>query len=361
MSISQVFTNARLVLPDGVVPGSLHAVAGLIAAIDSPTHLAAAHDCEGDWLMPGFVEMHTDNFERHLMPRPKVQWAELPALVAHDAEVTAAGITTVEVVGVDPGITDVFVTASTTSASKSMSSKEYYHLSKVNYSKPLICGWNEDGASVTEGQVPESFGRTADLAAFGEYATWYLASLAKLLAHRRERGYRKLRFLRYGHKLRSISEMCDRIAPRGKTVIVGFGDWKGPKDSPISRKTVGPLLELKKALAQRPNVILLLVDEYNTSKTDSATHLPLSNMKGVTTCRSRDGKRYTTSGKIHKVLHCRNSEGSLPNGCDQTTWNRDKNAARNILNLLLAELQGLPRPEAFRRNNKPCKQTVAGS
>lgn len=95
MSISQVFTNARLVLPDGVVPGSLHAVAGLIAAIDSPTHLAAAHDCEGDWLMPGFVEMHTDNFERHLMPRPKVQWAELPALVAHDAEVSAAGITTV--------------------------------------------------------------------------------------------------------------------------------------------------------------------------------------------------------------------------------------------------------------------------
>jgi alpha-D-ribose 1-methylphosphonate 5-triphosphate diphosphatase len=95
MSISQVFTNARLVLPDEVVQGSLHAVAGLIAAIDSPTHLAAAHDCEGDWLMPGFVEMHTDNFERHLMPRPKVQWAELPALVAHDAEVTAAGITTV--------------------------------------------------------------------------------------------------------------------------------------------------------------------------------------------------------------------------------------------------------------------------
>jgi alpha-D-ribose 1-methylphosphonate 5-triphosphate diphosphatase len=39
--------------------------------------------------------MHTDNFERHLMPRPKVQWAELPALLAHDAEIAAAGITTV--------------------------------------------------------------------------------------------------------------------------------------------------------------------------------------------------------------------------------------------------------------------------
>jgi alpha-D-ribose 1-methylphosphonate 5-triphosphate diphosphatase len=41
------------------------------------------------------VELHTDNFERHLMPRPKVRWAELPALLAHDAEIAAAGITTV--------------------------------------------------------------------------------------------------------------------------------------------------------------------------------------------------------------------------------------------------------------------------
>jgi alpha-D-ribose 1-methylphosphonate 5-triphosphate diphosphatase PhnM len=50
---------------------------------------------EGDYLLPGLVEMHTDNFERHLMPRPKVHWAELPALLAHDAEIAAAGITTV--------------------------------------------------------------------------------------------------------------------------------------------------------------------------------------------------------------------------------------------------------------------------
>lgn len=45
--------------------------------------------------MPGFVEIHTDNFERHLIPRPQTHWPELPALLAHDAEVAAAGITTV--------------------------------------------------------------------------------------------------------------------------------------------------------------------------------------------------------------------------------------------------------------------------
>lgn len=91
-----VFKNAQLVLPNEVVKGSLSVVDGRIAAVDqSQVDHAASWDMQGDYLMPGFVEMHTDNFERHLMPRPKVQWAEMPALLAHDAEVAAAGITTV--------------------------------------------------------------------------------------------------------------------------------------------------------------------------------------------------------------------------------------------------------------------------
>lgn len=92
---SLTFTNAQLVLPSEVVAGSLHVQNGLIHAIGSPSDVAGSVDLEGDWLMPGLVEMHTDNFERHLMPRPKVSWGEWPALLAHDAEVAAAGITTV--------------------------------------------------------------------------------------------------------------------------------------------------------------------------------------------------------------------------------------------------------------------------
>jgi alpha-D-ribose 1-methylphosphonate 5-triphosphate diphosphatase len=84
-----------MVLPTEVVHGSLAVADGRITAIDQGAQTSEGWDLEGDHLMPGFVEMHTDNFERHLMPRPKVQWAPLPALLAHDAEVTAAGITTV--------------------------------------------------------------------------------------------------------------------------------------------------------------------------------------------------------------------------------------------------------------------------
>ena len=91
-----IYKNARIVLGDEVVLGSVTVNDGVITSIDTgSTAVSQGHDLEGDYLMPGFVEIHTDNFERHLMPRPKVNWAEIPALLAHDAEVAASGITTV--------------------------------------------------------------------------------------------------------------------------------------------------------------------------------------------------------------------------------------------------------------------------
>jgi alpha-D-ribose 1-methylphosphonate 5-triphosphate diphosphatase len=96
MNTSLVFKNATMVLPDVVMHGCLTTSRGFIDGIDSAsTNASNALDLEGDYLLPGLVEMHTDNFERHLMPRPKVNWAQLPALLAHDAEIAAAGITTV--------------------------------------------------------------------------------------------------------------------------------------------------------------------------------------------------------------------------------------------------------------------------
>ena len=93
-----LLANAHLVLPDGTGHGLLRVVDGLIAEVD-PGHGAAcpagAHDCGGDWLMPGLVELHTDNLERHLSPRPGVDWPHEAALIAHDAELAGAGITTV--------------------------------------------------------------------------------------------------------------------------------------------------------------------------------------------------------------------------------------------------------------------------
>jgi alpha-D-ribose 1-methylphosphonate 5-triphosphate diphosphatase len=101
-----VYTQARVVLANEVLPlASVRVVDGLITDIDSGTsHVAGAIDFDGDWLLPGLVEVHTDNLERHVTPRPKVNFPMLGAVQAHDAEVACAGITTVlDAIGVgDP-------------------------------------------------------------------------------------------------------------------------------------------------------------------------------------------------------------------------------------------------------------------
>ena len=90
MSNRLLLTNSRIVTPTGIVHGTLDVLDGQIGAIDpGSTAVADAIDLEGDLLLPGLVELHTDNLERHLMPRPKVYWPTLPALLAHDAEMVA--------------------------------------------------------------------------------------------------------------------------------------------------------------------------------------------------------------------------------------------------------------------------------
>ncbi|MBT9382345.1 alpha-D-ribose 1-methylphosphonate 5-triphosphate diphosphatase [Pseudooceanicola sp. CBS1P-1] len=91
----QVLANAQLVLPDEVRRGHLVLRDGRIAEIGSGAVPRGALDCEGDYLIPGLVELHTDNLERHLMPRPKAHWPHNAAIVAHDAELCGCGITTV--------------------------------------------------------------------------------------------------------------------------------------------------------------------------------------------------------------------------------------------------------------------------
>ena len=91
-----VLANARLVLPDTVVTGSVAIREGRIADIaEGAARPRGAVDCEGGLLIPGMVELHTDNLEKHLSPRPGVDWPRAAAVVAHDGEIAAAGITTV--------------------------------------------------------------------------------------------------------------------------------------------------------------------------------------------------------------------------------------------------------------------------
>ena len=45
--------------------------------------------------MPGLVELHTDHLEAHYVPRPKVYWDPVAAVVSYDGQLATCGITTV--------------------------------------------------------------------------------------------------------------------------------------------------------------------------------------------------------------------------------------------------------------------------
>jgi len=101
--------NARIVLADEVVEGSVLVRDGIIAAIDTGSS-HTGEDVGGDYVIPGLVELHTDHFENHYRPRPGVTWNALAALQSHDAQVAGAGITTVfdaVRVGSDPETGDI--------------------------------------------------------------------------------------------------------------------------------------------------------------------------------------------------------------------------------------------------------------
>ncbi|WP_095203084.1 alpha-D-ribose 1-methylphosphonate 5-triphosphate diphosphatase [Mesorhizobium carmichaelinearum] len=94
MTAETVLSNARIVLADEIVEGSLVLRDGFIAGIDAGSG-RAGEDMGGDYVIPGLVELHTDHLEGHYAPRPKVRWNPIAAVLAHDAQVATAGITTV--------------------------------------------------------------------------------------------------------------------------------------------------------------------------------------------------------------------------------------------------------------------------
>lgn len=92
----RIFTNASIVLADQVLTGTVVVRNGAIAAVDEGVSARpGAMDCSGDILMPGLIELHTDNVERHVQPRPGAIWPIESATLNDDRELASSGITTV--------------------------------------------------------------------------------------------------------------------------------------------------------------------------------------------------------------------------------------------------------------------------
>ena len=91
-----VIANARIVLADEVIEQGWIALAeGRIAEIGEGRAPAGAEDAGGDMITPGLIELHTDHLEAHYVPRPKVFWDPVVAVISYDGQLATSGITTV--------------------------------------------------------------------------------------------------------------------------------------------------------------------------------------------------------------------------------------------------------------------------
>ena len=96
MPVEQILTNARIVTAEHEFVGTLVLREGLIAQVEEGVSgLPQAQNLGGDYLLPGLVELHTDNLEKYMSPRPGVDWPSTSAVLTHDAQIVSAGITTV--------------------------------------------------------------------------------------------------------------------------------------------------------------------------------------------------------------------------------------------------------------------------
>ena len=264
--------------------------------------------------------------------------------------------------GIDPGVTDVVTVAHSTELEglkegpdksvratvSSYSSSKYAEDSRQKCSARNTSRWNLETSDLVDSIVHASDRSTSK--GYGKFIGSYLAVVRPLLAHRAERGYRNMRFMRYRFKQLAVRAICDLIAPKGKYTVAGYGDWSGVGTTPIKRRWCGPQQDIKRELGRRDNVLLWSMWEFRTSVTCHRTWRRLTNMRAKTWRRDRTDGTFVLSAKrtsVHKILHCRSSEGAAkhPGGC---TWNRDANASRNILMLLMLVVLGIDRPGEFK-------------
>jgi alpha-D-ribose 1-methylphosphonate 5-triphosphate diphosphatase len=91
-----VIGNARIILADRVIErGWIACAGGRIAEMGEGNAPDSFEDATGDLVMPGMIELHTDHLEAHYVPRPKVFWDPVAAVVSYDGQLATCGITTV--------------------------------------------------------------------------------------------------------------------------------------------------------------------------------------------------------------------------------------------------------------------------
>src|SRR6201988_2561347 len=87
-------TGAKVLTGGELLETNIHVDDGVIVAIGSEQTAARGLDAADLIVLPGIVDIHGDAFERQMMPRPGVDFADDVALLESDRQAGANRITT---------------------------------------------------------------------------------------------------------------------------------------------------------------------------------------------------------------------------------------------------------------------------
>lgn len=246
--------------------------------------------------------------------------------------------------GIDPGIRALITSYDTNDKVIQVSTREYRHKSKMIYACKKREGWYKKWEHYEEWKLIPTI-KTSKTSVMKEYFKYVFPRLQIFTEFHIEKGFRNLNFTSYCRSKATLAKICECISGVTKKTkhvktLVGFGDYSQQHGLVKSHPTT-PILRLKKELHRYCRVVD--IDEYKTSKTCSSCN------KEIVLYRNRIQRKkmgvlepIAKMTNIHSVIRCKHNE------CKLCCMDRDINASKNILGLLLNQYRGEERPVCFR-------------
>ena len=246
--------------------------------------------------------------------------------------------------GIDPGIRALITSYDTNDKIIQVSTREYRHKSKMISACKKREGWYKKWEHYEEWKLIPTI-KTSKTSVMREYFKYVFPRLQTFTEFHIEKGFRNLNFTSYCRSKATLAKICERISGLTKKTkhvktLVGFGDYSQQHGLVKSHPTT-PILRLKKELGRYCKVVD--IDEYKTSKTCSSCN------KEIVLYRNRIQRKkmgvlepIAKMTNIHSVIRCKHNE------CKLCCMDRDINASKNILGLLLNQYRGEERPVCFR-------------
>jgi hypothetical protein len=240
--------------------------------------------------------------------------------------------------GIDPGVREVITSYDMNDKVIQVSTREYRHKSKMIYACKKRESWYKRWDYYADWKLIPTI-KTSKSSVMKEYFKFVYPRLKTFTEFHSETGFRNLNFTSYCRSKATLAKICERVGGGVKT-LVGFGDFS-QQHGLVKKHPTAPIIRLKNELRKYCKVID--IDEYNTSKTCSSCN------KEITLYRNRIYRRkkgvLETIAKIsdiRSVIRCKHNE------CKLCCMDRDINASKNILGLLLKQYKGEERPMCFR-------------